>query len=53
MFNFFDMHAEREMTPLYPVPKFMTVKELGMFYYQIANWSTQHLQKTLMVMMFP
>ena len=34
-------HAEREANPLYPVPKLMTVKELEMFYYQIADWSTQ------------
>ena len=34
-------YAEREANPLYPVPKLMTVKELEMFYYQIADWSTQ------------
>lgn len=30
-------HAEKEANPLYPVPKFMTKKELEGFYYQIGG----------------
>lgn len=32
-------HAYKEATPLYPVPKLMTEKELAAFYYKIADWS--------------
>ena len=32
-------HAEKEANPLYPVPVLMTKKELGKFYYQMADWS--------------
>ena len=32
-------HAEKEANPLYPVPKLMTRKELGSFYYRLADWS--------------
>ena len=32
-------HAEKEANPLYPVPKFMTRKELENIYYKIADWS--------------
>jgi len=30
-------HAEKEANPLYPVPKFMTRKELENIYYKIAD----------------
>ena len=33
-------HAEKEANPLYPVPVLMTKKELEVFYYQTADWST-------------
>ena len=32
-------HAAKEANPLYPVPKLMTVKDLELFYYQVAGWS--------------
>lgn len=32
-------HAYKEATPLYPVPKLMTEKELAAFYCKIADWS--------------
>ena len=35
-------HAEKEATPLYPVPVLMTKKQLKSFYYKVADWSEEN-----------